>query len=315
MSHRIESGKRDGFETRILVSPEDIEAEFTPGAGMVGCSLRHWGAELLGQRRGLAHYARHGGTMGIPLLHPWANRLARRGYTWKGVIVDIPPGAPCVDDDENGLPIHGLLAGCSAWEVTLQQADKAAARLSARCNVASLPDVMASFPFPHRLFLDIQLAGDELTIATTLEATGVRPVPIAFGYHPYLRLPGVPRRDWSVEMPVVKRAILDERCLPTGQTEAAAFAFGPLGDRVLDDLFPQIKPDAVFALEGGGRRIEVAYGDAYPVAVVYAPADDDVVCFEPMTVPTNPFEGGWDVVSVPPGERFSASFSIRVLST
>lgn len=312
MSHRIESGERDGLETVVLASPEDIEAEFAPRAGMVGCSLRHQGAELLGQRRGLADYARHGDTMGIPLLHPWANRLARRGYTWEGVRVDIAPGAPCVHDDPNGLPIHGLLAGCPAWEVTREQADGASARLAAELDVASLPDVMAGFPFPHRLSLDIRLAGDELAITTTLEATGSRPVPVAFGYHPYLRLPEVPRREWSVELPVVTHAILDERCLPTGRTEPAAVASGPLGDRVLDDLFPEIERNAVFALEGGGRRIEVAYGDGYPVAVVYAPDDDDVVCFEPMTVPTNPFEGGWDVGTVPPGERFSASFSLRV---
>ena len=60
------------------------------------------------------------------------------------------------------------------------------------------------------------------------------------------------------------------------------------------------------------RRIEVAFGAAYPVAIVYAPADDDVVCFEPMTAPTNPFEGGAALSWAAPGERFSAGFAITV---
>ena len=52
-----------------------IEATFVPEAGMIGCSLRHRGEELLGQRHGLRGYVESGSTMGIPFLHPWANRL------------------------------------------------------------------------------------------------------------------------------------------------------------------------------------------------------------------------------------------------
>ena len=35
------------------------------------------------------------------------------------------------------------------------------------------------------------------------------PVPVAFGYHPYLVLPGVPRAEWEVELPVDARLLLD----------------------------------------------------------------------------------------------------------
>ena len=85
-----------------------------------------------------------------------------------------------------------------------------------------------------------------------------------------------------------------------------------LGDTVYDDLFPELESDPTFVLAGGGVRIEVAFGDAYPVGVVYAPANDDVVCFEPMTAPTNPFEGGSELRWVEPGASFVATFSITV---
>ncbi len=61
------------------------------------------------------------------------------------------------------------------------------------------------------------LRGRTLTISTAVEATGDRSVPVAFGYHPYLRLPHVERSAWEVEMPVTERLELDERMLPTGK--------------------------------------------------------------------------------------------------
>ncbi len=53
-----------------------LEATFLPGAGMLCSSLRHRGEELLAQNRGVEAYVERGKTMGIPLLYPWANRLA-----------------------------------------------------------------------------------------------------------------------------------------------------------------------------------------------------------------------------------------------
>ena len=65
----------DGIPALTLASDGDgLEATFVPSAGMVGCSLRHRGEELLGQRGGLRTYIEERSTMGIPLLHPWANR-------------------------------------------------------------------------------------------------------------------------------------------------------------------------------------------------------------------------------------------------
>ena len=57
---------------------------------MVGCSLRHRGDELLGQRGGLGVYVAERGTMGIPLLYPWANRLAVERFPVEGneVVLD-----------------------------------------------------------------------------------------------------------------------------------------------------------------------------------------------------------------------------------
>ena len=105
---------------------------------------------------------------------------------------------------------------------------------------------------------------------------------------------------------------LDHLMLPTGETVMAHVADGPLGARTFDDAFLAPADGAPFVLAGGGRRIEVAFDDAYPYAQVFAPEVDDVVAFEPMTAPTNALASGMDLPVVPAGERFDATFTVTV---
>ncbi len=310
--HRIEEAEIEGFAALRLASPDGVEACYVPGAGMVCASLREAGAELLGQRQGLAAYASRGSTMGIPLLHPWANRLARWGYALDGQEIALPRDPERIADD-GSLPIHGIVPAHFEWRIVERDAGAGSARLAAEVDVGALPGVLELFPFPHLLRMEIELCGPALRVETRLRATGERAVPVAFGYHPYFRIPEIPRAEWQVELPVRRRARLDERFLPTGESDPVEEPRGPLAERVYDTLYPEIDPQPVFALSGAGRRLELAFGPGFPVAVVYAPANDDVVCFEPMTAPTNPFEGGGPLLRVAPGDSASASFELRVL--
>ena len=104
----------------LTLQAGDIQAAFVPEAGLVGCSLRHRGEELLGQRGGLEAYVAERKTMGIPLLYPWANRLSRRRFTLAGREIAIDPDATPLRLDANGLPMHGLLRPRAAgtWSAT-----------------------------------------------------------------------------------------------------------------------------------------------------------------------------------------------------
>ena len=307
----IGSRRVDGFEALTLSSEDgEIEAAFVPEAGMVGCSLLHRGEELLGQRGGLARYVAERSTMGIPLLHPWANRVAKRHFRVAGREVDLWAHPGLYTLGPKGLPIHGLLAAAAGWSVDRHEDTPDGPRLVASFDFAARDDLMAVFPFPHQLQVEAGISGQTLTIATTVRASGDAPVPIAFGYHPYLRLPGVERSAWEVEIPVRERVVLDAEELPTGELEQADVASGPLGSRTFDDEFET--PPEPFALVGGGRRIEVSFERGYPFAQVYAPDDDDVIAFEPMTAPTNTLVSGQDLNLLPPGENYEASFSIKV---
>jgi hypothetical protein len=116
----------------------------------------------------------------------------------------------------------------------------------------------------------------------------------------------VSRADWHVELPVTEQLELDEQMLPTGDTHPVAIPAGRLGDRTFDDAYTA--PDGPFALEGGGRRIELAFEAGYPYAQVFAPPGDALIAFEPMTAPTDALVSA--AAALHP--HYEAAFSISV---
>src|ERR1700742_2541675 len=154
-----------------------LAAQFVPAAGMIGTSLTDDGVELLGQRRGLDAYLSAGKTMGIPILYPWANRLGENNYRVGDDVVTLAPGAPGVRADPNGLPIHGLLAAFSDWKVI----DSGDDVLRAEVDFGAHPELLASFPFPHRLTLTVTLSERVLRMSTTVTATGEAGVGLCYG--------------------------------------------------------------------------------------------------------------------------------------
>ena len=228
---------------------------------MVCCSLVHAGEELLELRGGLEAYAERGSTMGIPLLHPWANRLA-------GPVA----ASPLLHTDANGMPIHGVLPAALPFAIEHETASS----LDAVFATDDHPDVLEVFPYPHRLRVQASLTDDALEIRTTLLALGRRPVPVAFGYHPYLRLPAESRPAVEIEVPAPTRLVLDERQIPTGQRIRAAISPGPLGERVFDDAFADVGDGTAFVVRGSGRTISVTFLEGYRFAPGLLPGRERV---------------------------------------
>ena len=137
-------------------------------------------------------------------------------------------------------------------------------------------------------------------------------MPVSFGFHPYLRLPGADRAGWQVTLPVRRHLLLDDRGVPTGESEDRPAAEFELGDRHFDDGFDRLPAGAVFSVSGGGRTLTVTFERGYPVGQVFAPAGSSYICFEPMTAPTNALRTGAGLQRVIPGQDFTAVFSIAV---
>ncbi len=285
----------------------DVEAVFLPARGMLGASLRHRGVEVLRRIEDLETAAAKGSTAGIPLLHPWANRLEGPRYRAAGKEVSLDLSSPLLHTDERGLPIHGVPWSRLSWEVLEEAPDRLRAGLS-----WTRDEWLAVFPFPHRLEMEASVAPDVLTLATTLFADPDGPVPVSFGFHPYVGIAGVPRSGWRLQLPPMRRLSLDALRIPDGRQETVAAFDATLGTRAFDDGFALAGDGARFAVSGAGRRISVEFLEGYRDAQVYAPPESEFVALEPMTAPTNALASGRGLTIVPAGGRFRTAFRIRV---
>jgi aldose 1-epimerase len=292
---------------RIESPGGELAAEFVPEANLVGSSLTHRGVELLHRGRGVAAYAEQGKTMGIPLLHPWANRLAGVTYEAAGKRVTLPAPDGRYPTDPNGLPIHGALPRHLRWTVQEHDAD----RLTARLDWGG-PGLDELFPFPHWLEVTARVTDDTLRLETTLRPTGSEPVPVSFGYHPYLCLPEVPRTEWEVTLGASERLVTDDRLIPTGERRPLAGRRFRLDDESWDHGLAGLEAPPVFTVSGGRLSLRVVFEEGYPYAQVYAPPGQDLICFEPMTAPTNALVDGHGLVLAEPGGEYGAAFSIVV---
>ena len=292
----------------VRLAHGELEAVFLPAQGMLGASLRHRGVEMLRRVDDLPLAAAKGTTAGIPLLHPWANRLDCPRYRAAGLEVQLDPSSPLLHLDANGLPIHGVPWSALAWDVVAASRDRVSARLA-----WSREDLRALFPFPHHLELTATLDRDGLTLETTLVAGREGAVPVSFGFHPYFGLPDLPRARWRLATRAMRRLALDPRMIPTGAEEPWDRFDAELGTRGLDDGF-RLDGVASFSLSGAGRRIRVDFLSGYAYAQLYAPPGQDLVAIEPMTAPTNALCSGAGLTLVAPGERYRAAFRVGIES-
>ncbi|MFO0829122.1 MAG: aldose 1-epimerase [Phycisphaerales bacterium] len=303
MTHAIRS--LQGFEA-TQVSATDLEAVFLPRHGMLGASLRHRGEELLRRVDQLPNAAARGSTAGIPLLHPWANRLSDASYRAAGEAVTLDLESRFLHLDGNGLPIHGVPWSLLAWRVTRHTPTALDAELE-----WSSEDVLGVFPFPHRLTMSAAIEPGALTITTTLVA-GQHAVPVSFGFHPYFGLPSIPRSEWRLRLPQMRAIELDAFNIPTGRETPYEGFDGPLASIAFDHGFRLDGTASTLSLAGGGRIIHVDLLAGYGFAQVFAPTNDPCVALEPMTAPTNALVTGRGLRLVQPGGEFTATFRIRV---
>jgi aldose 1-epimerase len=293
---------------------DGLRAAFAPAANMVLHSLTFRGRELLAARNGLEGYVERGSTMGVPLLHPWANRLGGLGYSAAGREVVLDGNSGLFKRDPGGLPIHGAWPTLLRWEVLETDSDGAAASLLARLEWERRHSAFELFPFPHRLDYRARVGEGRIELALALEPTGDAAVPVAFGFHPYLRIPGGSRSTAEIDLPVRRALLQDASLLPTGETEPCEPGPRRLGDTDWDHEFSELADPPRFLLRGDGSEVSLTFLRGFRFAHVFAPAESDFVCFEPMTAPTNALVTGADLPVVAPGGRYEAAFSIATVS-
>jgi aldose 1-epimerase len=259
-------------------------------------------------------------TNGIPFLAPWGNRMPA-GFWANGKRYLFNTGLDSIRPDQNGIPIHGMLTASPFWEVVDCAADSSSAHVTSRLEFWKYPDLMANWPFAHEYEMTHRLADGMLEVNVTITNHSAEPMPVAAGFHPYFQLPGVPIAEAFAHLPVRFHVETDSRLIATGETSPVDFPDRvSLRDHHFDDGFTGLVRDAtgqaIFTVEGHGKRIDVAFGPKYQVAIVYAPAGHDYICFEPMSAITNGInlahEGKYpELQTIPAGGQWRESFWVR----
>ena len=260
---------------------------------------------------------------GIPFLAPWANRIDGPEFWANGKKYAFNM---TLGNVRGALPIHGMLTTSPLWEVTEVAADGKSAHVTSRLQFWKNPDLMAQWPFAHEYEMTYRLADGELEVRVTVTNLSSEPMPVVLGFHPYYRIPGVPRDEWTATLAARKQVVADDRLIPTGELKALDVPNPlPLKGHNLDTGFTDLERDAQgrahFAIELHGLKVEAMFGPKYPVAVIWDPPAPpgqmrDFICFEPMTGVTNAVNlahaGKYpSLQTLAPGAKWTESFWIR----
>ena len=255
---------------------------------------------------------------GIPFLSPWANRLDGVEYWINNRRYVLNRGFGNLRWDPNQKPIHGLLLFSPLWTIVSVDADAERAAATCRLEFWRHAELMTHFPFAHQTTMTYRLSGGSLQVEVAIENNCEEPLPVVMGHHPYFQLHDAPRDDWTAHIAARDHLLLDSFLIPTGERRSMDLADPhPLRARPLDDIFGSLVRDpdgkARFNVTGGRERLTVTYGPNYRVAVVYAPAGREYICFEPMSAVTNAFNLAHrgiykELQSIPPGGTWCESF-------
>ena len=318
----------EGHLTHHLIDAKrKMDFGFVADIGALGYEFKVNGKHVLFPSQSLEGY-RHARSLGVgnPLMAPFANRIDREHYFFQGkkYLLNDSLGN-FIRAGGSNLPIHGLLAYATRWEVVKSGASaKDGAHLTARIEFYKYPELMAQFPFAHVWEITYRLKDGQLECTTTVKNVGKSQMPVHFGYHPYF-VPDGPRAEWTLHVAARKHWIVNDVLIPTGELEPSEqFLPGSTGalklqTQYLDGGFTELNRDseglARFWVAGKKQKVEVVFDKNYATAILFAPFDPEMVCIEPQTGPTNAFnmqhEGKFNGLNVlDPGKKFKATFWI-----
>jgi aldose 1-epimerase len=277
-----------------------------------------------------AEYKGGTGSIGIPFLAPWADRLDEQAFYANGKRY---PFDMTLGNIRGTNPIHGFLTSASEWKVADVRADGQSAWVTSTLEFFKHPSWMRQFPFAHTIEMTHRLRDGVLEVATRIDNLSIEPMPVAIGFHPFFQLTDSPRDEWTLSVAAKTHWPLTDAKMPAGGTQPidrffsnpAAVDLAPLE---LDDVFSDLVRDergmATMSLRGKAQRLDVVLGANYRAVVIYAPkpapgqnaAARNFVCIEPVAAIINALnlahKGVYkELQSIPPGGVWQESFWVR----
>lgn len=201
------------------------------------------------------------GMASFPLL-PFSNRIADGRFVADGLNVRLAPNLPGIDQPH---AIHGF-----GWQAPWHVAEQSKAHAVLTHRYAP-----GEWPWPYEATQRFQLTDNGLLLKLAIQNLGSSPMPAGLGFHPYF-----PRAGASLDLPVNGRWDADHACLPTRWHGLAAQPDW-LGGPPLDHVFTGRSGPIMIAWPQ--CRLTINPAEELNFTVVYAPADADFFCVEPVS--------------------------------
>jgi len=249
------------------------------------------------------------------VLAPWPNRLADGRYEFNGVQAQA-----ALDEPARRNAIHGLVRWLP-WTLQTRHQNQ----LSLRLQLHPSP----GYPFSLLLEMEYHVGRAGLSVTTTAHSTDDGPVPFGLGFHPYLAS-GHDMIDHAIlQLPAHRTLDLDDRGLPTGEqtpvegTERDFTTARLIGPTVLDTPFTTLDRDregrawASLDASNGTSGVALWADPGFGYLMVYTgdtlgqvERRRRAIAIEPMTCPPNALRSGTDLLSLEPGQKWSASWGL-----
>ena len=324
------SARQTGSIVELIDSGRQTTVSILPAMGNLAVEMKVKGHNVLRfPFDSAAAYKGGAGSIGIPFLAPWADRLDEQAFYANGkrYAFDMSLG-----NVRGTNPIHGFL-GSASWTVVEARADGQSAWVTSRLEFFKNPDWIKQFPFAHTIEMTHRLRDGVLEVATRIDNLSAEPMPVAIGFHPFFQLTDSPRDEWTLSVAARTHWPVTEAKMPAGTTQPidkffadpAAVRLAPIElDDVFSDLVRDARGQATMALRGKTQRIEVVVGTNYRAVVIYAPkpaagqdpASRNFVCIEPVAAIINALnlahKGIYkELQSIAPGGVWQESFWVR----
>ena len=218
---------------------------------------------------------------GIPFLFPVFGRT--------------PQGSPYP------MEIHGF-GHTSVWDVISYGESAITLTLS------DSDSTRKGYPFPFRVELTFSLQDGKLILHQKYQNPGTKPMPYAFGFHPYFAVKSVEEAviSFTAELEMDMRSGKAAPCkasstslsFPANATESGAF-------------YMQVS-DCAIIQAGDGRKIKMNFDGSFNRLVLWAVKGKDFVCVEPINSSPNGLATG-DCLTLAPGDIHEAEISFEIL--
>jgi aldose 1-epimerase len=245
------------------------------------------------------------------VLVPWPNRVRGGSWPFEGGTQQLELTEP-----DRGNAIHGFVRKLP-WQV-----------ISHTGSLISLGiDVPAQqgWPVPLRVTISYALDAHGLTVTHGVTNVGDRPVPFGVGMHPYPRAGRSATDDCTLQLAATTSLPLSAETMtpdgppvPLAGTDLDFTKPKALRGVELDHAFGGCEPGADglvrHRLTGPDGGVEVWADPAFRWVQVYTPNDflgrGRAVAIEPMTCPPDALNSGVDLITIAPGEAWSARWGL-----